>query len=160
MPASDCHTTLLRRSCRLTCVTVKGTTYSGICARTTGAPQKHWFGPAGDPCGAGIGWSCHREIIQDHGEISAGWKQPPSLVPCAVGAPSSSWGVVRSQRSSCSRLPREVLMMCGVWTSCVLKVMTLDLLSYAQHPQKEGVVLDLWKWLQCQFPAHSLHVVQ
>lgn len=29
--------------------TVNGTTYTGICARTTGAPQNHWFGPAGDP---------------------------------------------------------------------------------------------------------------
>lgn len=65
--------------------TVNGTTYSGIRARTTGAPQNHWFGPAGDPRGAGIGtpyaiqlvWSCHREIIQDHGEIPNGWKQPP-----------------------------------------------------------------------------------
>jgi 1-pyrroline-5-carboxylate dehydrogenase len=28
---------------------VNGTTYSGIRARTTGAPQNHWFGPAGDP---------------------------------------------------------------------------------------------------------------
>merc|ERR1712130_885343 len=67
--------------------TVNGTTYTGIKARTTGAPQNHWFGPAGDPRGAGIGtqyaiqlvWSCHREIIHDHGEIPAGWKQlPPS----------------------------------------------------------------------------------
>merc|ERR1719374_203896 len=65
--------------------TVNGTTYAGIRARTTGAPQNHWFGPAGDPRGAGIGspyaiqlvWSCHREIIQDHGEIPAAWKQPP-----------------------------------------------------------------------------------
>ncbi|XP_010934312.1 probable aldehyde dehydrogenase isoform X2 [Elaeis guineensis] len=62
---------------------VNGTTYAGIRARTTGAPQNHWFGPAGDPRGAGIGtpeaiklvWSCHREIIYDigplpqHGEI-------------------------------------------------------------------------------------------
>ena len=24
-------------------------------ARTTGAPQNHWFGPCGDPRGAGIG---------------------------------------------------------------------------------------------------------
>lgn len=39
-----------------------------------GAPQNHWFGPAGDPRSAGIGtieairhvWSCHREIIYDH----------------------------------------------------------------------------------------------
>ena len=55
--------------------TCNGTTYSGIRARTTGAPQNHWFGPAGDPRGAGIGtpeairlvWSCHREIISDFG---------------------------------------------------------------------------------------------
>jgi len=53
--------------------TVNGTTYVGARARTTGAPQNHWFGPAGDPRGAGIGtpeaiklvWSCHREIITD-----------------------------------------------------------------------------------------------
>jgi 1-pyrroline-5-carboxylate dehydrogenase len=55
--------------------TVNGTTYAGRRARTTGAPQNHWFGPAGDPRGAGIGtpeairlvWSCHREIIYDMG---------------------------------------------------------------------------------------------
>lgn len=55
--------------------TVNGTTYAGSRARTTGAPQNHWFGPAGDPRGAGIGtpeairlvWSCHREIIYDVG---------------------------------------------------------------------------------------------
>lgn len=35
--------------------TVNGTTYAGIRARTTGAPQNHWFGPAGDPRAAGIG---------------------------------------------------------------------------------------------------------
>lgn len=60
--------------------TVNGTTYCGIRARTTGAPQNHWFGPAGDPRGAGIGtpeairtvWSCHREIIQDFGPIPSG----------------------------------------------------------------------------------------
>jgi len=53
--------------------TVNGTTYAGRRARTTGAPQNHWFGPAGDPRGCGIGspeaiqmvWSCHREIIHD-----------------------------------------------------------------------------------------------
>mmetsp|Transcript_9512 Transcript_9512/g.28349 ORF Transcript_9512/g.28349 Transcript_9512/m.28349 type:complete len:571 (+) Transcript_9512:220-1932(+) len=53
--------------------TVNGTTYTGRRARTTGAPQNHWFGPAGDPRGCGIGspeaiqmvWSCHREIIHD-----------------------------------------------------------------------------------------------
>lgn len=52
---------------------VNGTTYVGRRARTTGAPQNHWFGPAGDPRGCGIGspeaiqtvWSCHREIVQD-----------------------------------------------------------------------------------------------
>ena len=60
--------------------TVNGTTYTGIRARTTGAPQNHWFGPAGDPRGAGIGtpdairlvWSTHREIIQDSGPVPAG----------------------------------------------------------------------------------------
>eukprot|EP01023_Acetabularia_acetabulum_P005622 TRINITY_DN12301_c0_g1_i1.p1 TRINITY_DN12301_c0_g1~~TRINITY_DN12301_c0_g1_i1.p1 ORF type:complete len:318 (-),score=71.58 TRINITY_DN12301_c0_g1_i1:1072-2025(-) len=57
--------------------TVNGTTYCGIRARTTGAPQNHWFGPSGDPRGAGIGtpeaiqlvWSTHREIIQDWGPV-------------------------------------------------------------------------------------------
>jgi 1-pyrroline-5-carboxylate dehydrogenase len=57
--------------------TVNGTTYVGMRARTTGAPQNHWFGPAGDPRGAGIGtpeairlvWSCHREVIQDYGPV-------------------------------------------------------------------------------------------
>lgn len=60
--------------------TVNGTTYTGIRARTTGAPQNHWFGPAGDPRGAGIGtpqaiqlvWSCHREVIDDHGPVPLG----------------------------------------------------------------------------------------
>ena len=62
---------------------VNGTTYAGRRARTTGAPQNHWFGPAGDPRGAGIGtieaiqlvWSCHREIIHDT-TIPKGWTQP------------------------------------------------------------------------------------
>jgi 1-pyrroline-5-carboxylate dehydrogenase len=53
--------------------TVNGVTYAGIRARTTGAPQNHWFGPSGDPRAGGIGtpeaikyvWSCHREIIMD-----------------------------------------------------------------------------------------------
>ena len=53
--------------------TVNGTTYVGEKARTTGAPQNHWFGPCGDPRSAGIGtpeaiiqtWSNHREIIRD-----------------------------------------------------------------------------------------------
>lgn len=57
--------------------TINGTTYAGIRARTTGAPQNHWFGPAGDPRAAGIGtpeaiklvWSCHREIITDVGPV-------------------------------------------------------------------------------------------
>ncbi|KMZ56434.1 putative aldehyde dehydrogenase [Zostera marina] len=65
---------------------VNGTTYAGIRSRTTGAPQNHWFGPAGDPRGAGIGtpeaiklvWSCHREIIYDVGPVPANWKIPPS----------------------------------------------------------------------------------
>mmetsp|Transcript_7428 Transcript_7428/g.10535 ORF Transcript_7428/g.10535 Transcript_7428/m.10535 type:complete len:573 (+) Transcript_7428:101-1819(+) len=63
--------------------TVNGTTYVGNRARTTGAPQNHWFGPAGDPRGAGIGtpeaiqlvWSCHREIIHDT-MIPQDWTQP------------------------------------------------------------------------------------
>lgn len=61
--------------------TVNGTTYAGIRARTTGAPQNHWFGPAGDPRAAGIGtpeaiklvWSTHREIIQDYGPVPHGF---------------------------------------------------------------------------------------
>jgi len=64
---------------------VNGTTYVGLRARTTGAPQNHWFGPAGDPRGAGIGtpeaikltWSCHREIISDVGPLSDSWVVPP-----------------------------------------------------------------------------------
>ena len=63
--------------------TVNGTTYTGIRARTTGAPQNHWFGPAGDTRGAGIGtpeaiklvWSCHREIVQDN-IVPKNWSQP------------------------------------------------------------------------------------
>lgn len=62
---------------------VNGTTYCGRRARTTGAPQNHWFGPAGDPRGCGIGtpeaiklvWSCHREIILDS-VLPGGWAQP------------------------------------------------------------------------------------
>ncbi|XP_009598232.1 delta-1-pyrroline-5-carboxylate dehydrogenase 12A1, mitochondrial [Nicotiana tomentosiformis] len=65
---------------------VNGTTYAGLRARTTGAPQNHWFGPAGDPRGAGIGtpeaiklvWSCHREVIYDVGPVPLGWKTPAS----------------------------------------------------------------------------------
>lgn len=65
--------------------TINGTTYAGIRARTTGAPANHWFGPAGDPRGAGIGspeairlvWSCHREIVSDMGPVAKEWKRPP-----------------------------------------------------------------------------------
>lgn len=65
--------------------TVNGTTYAGIRARTTGAPANHWFGPAGDPRGAGIGspeairlvWSCHREVIYDVWPVDDEWKTPP-----------------------------------------------------------------------------------
>jgi len=64
--------------------TVNGTTYCGMRARTTGAPQNHWFGPSGDPRGAGIGtpeaimvtWSAHREIIADNGPRPEGWSTP------------------------------------------------------------------------------------
>ena len=63
---------------------VNGTTYVGRRARTTGAPQNHWFGPAGDPRAAGIGtdeaiklvWSCHREVITDVGPVDPDWVQP------------------------------------------------------------------------------------
>lgn len=64
--------------------TVNGTTYAGVRARTSGAPQNHWFGPCGDPRGAGIGspeaiqlvWSAHREIIRDEAPIPAQWTTP------------------------------------------------------------------------------------
>ena len=64
--------------------TVNGTTYHGLRARTTGAPQNHWFGPSGDPRGAGIGtpeaiklvWSSHREVIADVGPVAEGWTAP------------------------------------------------------------------------------------
>lgn len=67
--------------------TVNGTTYCGMRARTTGAPQNHWFGPAGDPRAAGIGtpeaivatWSCHREIIMDQGPLPDNWTTPASI---------------------------------------------------------------------------------
>ena len=53
--------------------TTNGTTYAGIRARTTGAPQWHFFGPCGHPACAGIGtpeaiintWSQNRTIIFD-----------------------------------------------------------------------------------------------
>ena len=59
--------------------TVNGVTYVGRKARTTGAPQNHWFGPSNDPRGSGIGtieairdtWTCHREIIHDFGPCDA-----------------------------------------------------------------------------------------
>jgi len=70
---------------RVLAATVNGTTYCGMRARTTGAPQNHWFGPCGDPRAAGIGtpeaiiatWSGHREIIMDQGPRPAGWTTPP-----------------------------------------------------------------------------------
>ena len=62
--------------------TVNGTTYAGLRAKTTAAPQQHWFGPSGDPRSAGIHtpeaiklcWSSHREIIYDYGPISPTWE--------------------------------------------------------------------------------------
>lgn len=65
--------------------TMNGTQYEGLRARTTGAPQNHWFGPSGDPRGAGIGtayaiqmtWSHHREIVSDIGPIKKDWTMPP-----------------------------------------------------------------------------------
>eukprot|EP00923_Selenidium_pygospionis_P014229 GHVN01024449.1.p1 GENE.GHVN01024449.1~~GHVN01024449.1.p1 ORF type:complete len:584 (+),score=89.82 GHVN01024449.1:88-1839(+) len=65
--------------------TVNGTTYAGLRARTTGAPQNHWFGPAGSPMAAGIGtdeailqtWTCHREIVNDDGPVPESWTLPP-----------------------------------------------------------------------------------
>lgn len=63
---------------------MNGTTYVGQLARTTGAPQNHWFGPSGDPRGAGIGtreaiqitWSSHREVIRDMGPVARDWTLP------------------------------------------------------------------------------------
>ena len=57
--------------------TINGTTYAGIRARTTGAPEWHFFGPAGHPASAGIGtpeaiintWSQNRTIIYDTKEF-------------------------------------------------------------------------------------------
>lgn len=64
--------------------TVNGTTYAGYRARTTGAPQNHWFGPAGDIRAAGIGtpesirivWSVHREVVYDDQPVPSTWKVP------------------------------------------------------------------------------------
>jgi 1-pyrroline-5-carboxylate dehydrogenase len=58
--------------------TVNGTTYAGVRARTTGAPQWHFFGPCGHPAAAGIGtmeairntWSLNRTIIKDNAALS------------------------------------------------------------------------------------------
>lgn len=71
---------------RILGATVNGTSYCGMRARTTGAPQNHWFGPCGDPRGAGIGtpeaiistWSGHREIVMDHGPLPDHWSIPES----------------------------------------------------------------------------------
>ncbi len=72
---------------RILGATVNGTSYCGMRARTTGAPQNHWFGPCGDPRGAGIGtpeaiistWSGHREIVMDNGPMPTDWTVPESL---------------------------------------------------------------------------------
>jgi len=61
--------------------TINGTIYAGIRARTTAAPQQHWFGPSGDPRSGGIHtpeaiklcWSSHREVIYDYGPVSSSW---------------------------------------------------------------------------------------
>ena len=58
--------------------TVNGTTYAGVRARTTGAPQWHFFGPCGHPAAAGIGtieairntWSLNRTIVKDTAALS------------------------------------------------------------------------------------------
>jgi len=76
--------------------TVNGTTYAGRRARTTGAPQNHWFGPAGDPRGAGIGtpeaiklvWSCHREIIHDTASVHNKYDASSSLAPWTQPKPT------------------------------------------------------------------------
>lgn len=62
--------------------TINGTIYAGIRAKTTAAPQQHWFGPSGDPRSAGIHtpeaiklcWSSHREIIYDYGPVPSTWQ--------------------------------------------------------------------------------------
>ncbi len=71
---------------RILGATVNGTSYCGMRARTTGAPQNHWFGPCGDPRAAGIGtteaiistWSGHREIVMDQGPLPGDWSTPES----------------------------------------------------------------------------------
>lgn len=65
--------------------TINGTSYAGIRARTTGAPQNMFFGPSGDPRGAGIHtvrairdtWSHHREVLTDIGPVDDDWTVPP-----------------------------------------------------------------------------------
>jgi len=72
---------------RILGATVNGTSYCGMRARTTAAPQNHWFGPCGDPRAAGIGtpeaivhtWSGHREIIMDQGPLPDDWSLPASV---------------------------------------------------------------------------------
>jgi len=67
--------------------TVNGTSFCGMRARTTGSPQNHWFGPAGDPRAAGIGtpgaitatWSGHREIVSDNAPLPDDWQIPPCV---------------------------------------------------------------------------------
>ena len=62
--------------------TINGTIYAGLRAKTTAAPQQHWFGPSGDPRAAGIHtpeaiklcWSGHREIIYDYGPVPPSWQ--------------------------------------------------------------------------------------
>lgn len=69
---------------RVLAVSLNGTSYCGMRARTTGAPQNHWFGPCGDPRAAGIGspeaiintWSGHREVVMDQGPLPTGWTIP------------------------------------------------------------------------------------
>jgi len=58
--------------------TISGTISAGVRARTTAAPQQHWFGPSGDPRSGGIHtpeaiklcWSSHREIVYDYGPLA------------------------------------------------------------------------------------------
>jgi len=67
--------------------TFVGTTYAGMRARTTAAPQQMWFGPCGDPRSAGIHtpeaiqlvWSGHREVIYDTGAIPSDFVAPPAV---------------------------------------------------------------------------------
>jgi len=63
---------------RLVSQTITGTTYVGLKARTTGAPQNHWFGPGCNVKGASLGtpeaikhvWSYHREVVSDFGSAT------------------------------------------------------------------------------------------